>query len=88
MNHRHDAAHYRLITWRQENRRREEDVGDDDLRFREFAGYVGRALEKRGYLVCDDADGADVVVVGGAIITLDDPGPMAQRIMGEMEAVQ
>lgn len=45
----------------------------------------GLKLENVGYAV---ESGADVVVVGGAIITLDDPGSMAERIMGEMEAVE
>lgn len=39
------------------------DVADDDLRFREFAVYVKRALEGRGYTVTDDFDGADVIVL-------------------------
>ena len=40
-----------------------EDVADNDLRFKEFAAYVSRSLQSRGYVVRDDPGGADVVVL-------------------------
>ena len=39
------------------------EIADDDLRFGEFAVYVKRALEGRGYTVTDDVDSADVIVL-------------------------